>query len=81
MQKEYQKQQKTFQKLEEQINKLNEEKLKLEEQLADPAFYSDKDKFQKLDESYRLHVSKIENLSKDYDKAFELLMELEEKIS
>lgn len=81
LQKEYQKQQKAFQKLEEQINKLNEEKSKFEEQLADPQFYSDKDKFQKLDETYRMHMTKLDVLNKDYDKLFELIMELEQKIN
>jgi ATP-binding cassette subfamily F protein 3 len=80
LQKEHQKQQKAFQKLEEQINKMKEEKAKLEEQLADPAFYSDKDKFQKLDEMYKQHSAKLDVLNKEYDKAFELIMELEEKI-
>jgi ATP-binding cassette subfamily F protein 3 len=80
LQKEHQKQQKAFQKLEEQINKMKEEMAKLEEQLADPAFYSDKDKFQKLDETYKQHSAKLDILNKEYDKAFELIMELEEKI-
>ncbi len=80
LQKEYQKQQKLFQKLEEQINKMQEEKTTLDAQLADPAFYSDKDKFQKLDETYRQHSAKLEALNKDYDKAFEQMMELEAKL-
>lgn len=80
LRKEYQKQQKAFQKLEEDIAKLNEEKAKLEAQLGDPAFYSDKEKFRQLDEQYRRHTAKLEATTKDYDKAFELMLELEEKI-
>lgn len=78
--KEYQKQQKIFQKLEEQVNKMQEEKAVLEGQLGDPAFYSDKEKFRKLDEQYRQLTSKLDTTSKEYDKVFELMMELEEKI-
>jgi ATP-binding cassette subfamily F protein 3 len=81
LQKELQKQQKVFQKLEEQLNKMNEEKAKLEEQLADPSFYSDKEKFQKVDDAYRQHAQKLVQVNADYDKAFELVMELEEKLS
>jgi ATP-binding cassette subfamily F protein 3 len=80
LQREYQKQQKAFQKLEEQMNRLKEEKTTLEAQLADPAFYSDKDKFQKVDEAYRQLTTKLDALNKDYDKAFEQIMELEEKL-
>src|SRR6185312_7477255 len=53
LRKEYQKQQKQFQKLEEDINKLQGEKEKLEAQLADPAFYTNKEQFVKVDEQYR----------------------------
>ncbi|MBS1772138.1 MAG: ATP-binding cassette domain-containing protein [Bacteroidetes bacterium] len=80
LQKEHQKQQKAFEKLEEQISKLNEEKAKLEAQLGDPAFYSDKEKFRKVDDEYRQLSVKLETISKEYDKAFEQLMELEEKL-
>jgi ATP-binding cassette subfamily F protein 3 len=80
LRKEYQKQQKTFQKLEEQMARLNEEKAKLEAQLADPAFYSDKTQFQKLDEAYKQHTVKLNGVSAEYDKAFEQMLELEEKL-
>ncbi|GAA4468648.1 ABC-F family ATP-binding cassette domain-containing protein [Nemorincola caseinilytica] len=80
LKKEYQKQQKAFQKLEEEINKLKGETAALEAKLADPAFYSNKAEFMKVDEAYRTHSAKLEALNKEYDKAFEALMELEEKI-
>ncbi|MBS1779906.1 MAG: ABC-F family ATP-binding cassette domain-containing protein [Bacteroidetes bacterium] len=80
-QRELQKQQKQFQKLEEQINKLKEEKTQHELQLADPAFYSDKVKFQKLDEAYKALTAKLDSLTGDADKVFEQMMELEEKLA
>ncbi|MCD6063988.1 MAG: family ATP-binding cassette protein [Flavipsychrobacter sp.] len=80
LKKEHQKQQKIFQKLEEELARMNEEKAKLEAQLGDPAFYADKEKFRELDEKYRQHSAKLEAKSKEYDKVFELVLELEEKI-
>jgi ATP-binding cassette subfamily F protein 3 len=80
LKKEYQKQQKSFQKLEEEINKLKGEVATLEAKLADPAFYSNRTEFLKVDEDYRKHTARLNVLNKDYDKAFEALMELEEKI-
>lgn len=77
---EYKKQQKAFQKLEEEINKLKGRTAELEANLADPSFYSNKTEFLKVDEEYRTHTTKLDALNKDYDKTFELMMELEEKI-
>lgn len=80
LKKEHQRLQKNFQKIEEELNKLQADKTKLEAQLADPAFYSDKDKFQALDAEYRALTIKLEDKTKAYDKAFELVMEIEEKL-
>jgi ATP-binding cassette subfamily F protein 3 len=80
LRKEHQKQQKLFQKLEEQMNQLKTEKAKLEAQLADPEFYSDRTKFMKVDEDYKQLTAKLGTLSAEYDKVFELVMELEEKL-
>jgi ATP-binding cassette subfamily F protein 3 len=80
LRKEYQKQQKQFEKLEQQINQMQEEKTGLEAKLGDPAFYSDKNEFMKLDEAYRTLTAKLETATKEYDKIFEQMMELEEKI-
>ena len=77
---EYKKQQKAFQKLEEEINKLKQDAQALELKLADPAVYSNKDEFKKVDDLYKLSSNRLAQLNKDYDKAFELIMELEEKI-
>jgi len=80
LKKEYQKQQKLFQKLEEDINKLKQDTAILEGKLADPEFYSNKQEFLKVDEEYRKHSTKLAQLNKEYDKSFEQIMELEEKI-
>ena len=80
LRKEHQRVQKKFQKLEADVNKMQEEKAKFEAQLADPEFYADKDKFQKLDESYRAHTGKLEQTMKEYDKLFEELLEIEERL-
>ncbi len=81
LRKELQKQQKLFQKLEEEINKLKIAASELEAKLADPAFYSNNKEFLKVDEEYRQHSGKLEQLNKEYDKSFELIMELEEKVN
>ena len=79
--KELQKQQKIYQKLEEEINKLKVEKAELEAKLADPAFYANKEELLKVDERYRQVSARFDSISKDGDKVFELVMELEEKLS
>lgn len=80
LRKEYQKQQKIFQKLEAEINKLKEQAAALEAKLADPSFYSNKQEFLRVDEEYRQHTAKLAQLNKEYDKSFELILELEEKL-
>ncbi len=80
LKKEHQRKQKKFQRIEEEVNKMQEEKTQLEAKLADPEFYADKDKFQKLDETYKAHTDKLDVLMKDYDKLFEELLEMEERM-
>jgi ATP-binding cassette subfamily F protein 3 len=80
LKKDFQKQQKAFQKLEEELDKLKKDTAALEAKLGDPSFYNNKAEFQKVDEQYRQHSTRLAQMNKDYDKAFELLMELEEKI-
>lgn len=80
LRKEYQKQQKIFAKLEEDINKLKLDIQTLEGKLGDPDFYKNQQEFLKVDEQYRQHSAKLAQLNKDYDKSFELIMELEEKL-
>jgi len=80
LKKEHQKQQKIFQKLEEELNKLKQESAAIEAKLADPSFYNNRQEFVKLDEQYRAHGQKLQQLNKEYDKSFEAIMDLEEKL-
>ena len=80
LKKEYQKQQKLFAKLEEDINKLKQDVAALEAKLGDPDFYKNQQEFLKVDEQYRQHSAKLAALNKEYDKSFEVIMELEEKL-
>ncbi len=81
LKKDYQKQQKAFQKLEEELDKLKKDTAALEAKLGDPTFYNNKAEFPKVDEQYRQHTARLAQMNKDYDKAFEVLMEMEEKIA
>lgn len=81
LRKEYQKQQKLFEQLEADMDKANKEKAVLEARLADPSLYSNKDEFTRLDEQYRKHSAKVEELSKAYDKTFEQILALEQQLS
>ena len=80
LRKEHQKQQKAFERLETELNKARKEKDELEASLADPSVYADKNKFQQLDEAYKKAQAAFEKINSDYDKTFEQLMLLEEKI-
>jgi ATP-binding cassette subfamily F protein 3 len=80
LRKELQKQQKIFERLEQDINRLKKDVEGFEAQLADPNFYSKKEEFLKVDEQYRQHSAKLAQLNKEYDKSFELIMEMEEKL-
>ena len=80
LRKEYQKQQKLFAKLEEDINKLKQDVAALEAKLGDPDFYKNQQEFLKVDDQYRQHSAKLALLNKEYDKSFEQIMELEEKL-
>lgn len=80
LRKQHQKQQKLFQKLEDELSKIKSDKAILEGQLADPAFYADKTKFQSVDDQYRKLTAKLEELNAEYDKIFEEIMMLEEKL-
>ena len=73
--------QKSFDKLEKEINALQQEKIILESNLADPKAYADQGNFAKLDEQYALLISRIENLTIDYDAKFEALMTVDETIA
>jgi ATP-binding cassette subfamily F protein 3 len=75
--KELQKQQKEFAKIEEQLNKAEASKTKLEQDMANPEIYGDKAKFQKIEQEYKICISHLEKVQKDYDSVFEKMIELE----
>ncbi len=81
LRKEHQKQQKMFEQLEADMDKANKEKAALEARLADPALYTDRDQFAKLDEQYKRHMQKVDELTKTYDKVFEQILALEQQLS
>jgi len=75
--KELQKQQRLFQQLEEKIVALNDRKLQLEAALADPATYSDKNKFLQTETDYKKICDELVTRNSEYEKVFEKIMELE----
>jgi ATP-binding cassette subfamily F protein 3 len=75
--KELQKQQRIFQQFEEKISKQNEIKSQLETALADPATYSDKNKFLQTENDYKKVSDELAKLNREYERAFEKIMELE----
>lgn len=81
IQKDYDKQQKKVERLEAEAKKLATLKAGLEAQLGDPGVYADNKKFATLDADYRKQTAAWEAANKDYEQAFEQLMELEEKLN
>lgn len=77
LKKELQKQQKIFQQLEEKIAVLSEKKKTLEAALADPATYSDKNKFLKTEKDYKNVCEEVNSLNLQFEKVFEKIMKLE----
>ncbi|HEY2721656.1 MAG TPA: ABC transporter C-terminal domain-containing protein, partial [Chitinophagaceae bacterium] len=75
--KELQKQQKIFQQLEEKLVKLNESKQQLEAALANPATYSDKNKFLQTENDYKRVSGDLNAANIEYEKVFEKILELE----
>jgi ATP-binding cassette subfamily F protein 3 len=51
----------------------------LEASLTDPATYSDKQKFQQAENSYKQAATQLEQLNTQYEGVFEKIMELEAK--
>ncbi len=78
--KELQKQQRILQQLEEKINSTTIEKNKMEAQLSEPSTYSDKDKFKQTEMAYQKLSKDLAKLNKEYEAAFEKVMELESKV-
>jgi ATP-binding cassette, subfamily F, member 3 len=78
--KELQRQQKVFEQLEQKLSELNKIKAKFEADLALPEIYADRGKFVEAESGYKKASSEIEVLNKDYEKAFEKIMELETEL-
>lgn len=75
--KELQRYQKRFQQLESDITRLKEEVLNLENSLTNPEIYSDKEKFQQAENSYKTASLELGKMNTEYEKVFEKLMTLE----
>lgn len=75
--KELQKLKTRFKNLEEQLEKLKANKTKLEVALADPAVYSDKQKFIEAEAAYKKAEKELADANVEYEELFEKMMELE----
>lgn len=81
LKKQHQQKTKQFQKVESELEKLKTELAEVETQLAAPAVYADKQKFQSLDEKYKTLSTQVASKTSEYEKLFEEVMELEEKLN
>ena len=79
LQKQIQKLQKALSQLEHNIETLNKEKVEIELQMADPTIYSDVAKFHTIEKSYHDKNALIRSMNKEYEIAFNDLVELESK--
>jgi ATP-binding cassette subfamily F protein 3 len=79
LQKQIQKLQKALAQLEHNIETLNKEKVDIELQMADPAIYSDHQKFQQVEKAYHDKNALIRSMNKEYEMAFNDLVLLESK--
>ncbi len=74
--RELQKQQRLFKSIEDKIALLNKRKSQLEQDLTNPAIYADRQKFLLSESTYNGAVKELEDLNKEYEAAFEKLIEL-----
>lgn len=81
LQKELQKVKKQFEQLEDKIAKAIREKKELEANLALPEIYSDNQKFIEAEKKYNQKVEQLATANEEYEKVFERMMVLEEKVS
>ena len=79
LQKQIQKLQRAIALLEHNIEILQQEKLDIESQMADPAIYSDTQKFHVVEKSYQDKNALIRSMNKEYEIAFNDLLVLESK--
>jgi ATP-binding cassette subfamily F protein 3 len=76
-QKEQKKIQKQFSDVEQLVAELQKKKADGESKLADPAIYSDKNKFQEAEKNYQAIMSKLKTAESEYEKLFEAMMKFE----
>lgn len=76
-QKEQKKVQKQFADIEQLVAELQIKKADGEAKLADPAIYSDKNKFQEAEKNYQAIITKLKSAESDYEKLFEAMMKFE----
>ncbi len=79
-QKELQKVKRDFEQLEERISKVTKEKIKLESDLALPEVYTENKKFVEVESLYQQKKAELKKENEVYEKLFEKMMELEEKV-
>lgn len=77
--KEFQKIKTQFKQVEEKLAILNTNKIDLENKLATPEIYSDKNKFIEVENNYKKATIAFEETNKEYEKLFEIIMEMEAK--
>ncbi len=75
--KELQKIKNRFRQLEEQVAALTQNKNRLEASLADPAIYSDKEKFKQAETEYNNANAQLLQATAEYEQVFEKMMEME----
>ena len=80
LQKELQKVKRDFEQLEERISKVTKEKIKLEGDLALPEVYTENKKFVEVESLYQQKKAELKKENEVYEKLFEKMMELEEKV-
>jgi ATP-binding cassette subfamily F protein 3 len=80
IEKELQKQQRLFQQTEKKLAELNQQKNELENKLAEPSTYSNADEFKKTETAYKQLQEKLITANAEYEKMFEKVMELEDKL-
>ncbi|WP_046371676.1 ABC-F family ATP-binding cassette domain-containing protein [Flavihumibacter petaseus] len=77
LRKELQQLQRQFSQLEEKLNKAKEKKSQLEAALADPATYSDKQKFTEAETAYKKQADLVDTMNSEYETVFEKIMAIE----
>lgn len=78
--KELQKVQKQFNLTEEKIARLKQEKITLEAALADPATYSNKEKFTAAEAAYKKNTDQLAGLTAEYETLFEKIISMESEM-